>query len=244
MVAEGNCCHDVKSDEIILTYLVSIQVSSVEQDACNWHNCISNILWSACCSGMGPHQLDKCLSRMEIRWTRNYDVLYTFSSNFFTILTAHGLIANPGRGKWESCQWLGFRRLFLPGALLSSTSYNWLVSRHVVEKGTIKMLSCHSPTDREQFNVHWYFKYVLRFSLLVSYVFLISILDDILFTQYIDLISLLSFINDLHISMEIYTSIHTLGPGRLPRLKPKIVCMLASGSLCNTTGFVITRPQG
>ena len=30
--------------------------------------------------------------------------------------------------KWESCQWLGGSRWFLPGTMVSSTSFNWLVT--------------------------------------------------------------------------------------------------------------------
>ena len=40
----------------------------------------------------------------------------------------HYLGSNHGRGKWESCQWLGVRRWFKTGTVVSSTTYNRLVT--------------------------------------------------------------------------------------------------------------------
>ena len=45
---------------------------------------------------------------------------------FITVFS--GLGSNPGLGMWESCQWLGARRWFSLGTLVSSTIYNWLVT--------------------------------------------------------------------------------------------------------------------
>ena len=44
----------------------------------------------------------------------------------------HWLGSNRTRGMWGSCQWLGVRGWFLPGTLVSSTSYNWLVTTYAI----------------------------------------------------------------------------------------------------------------
>ena len=87
----------------------------------------------------------------------------------------HWLGSNPGLGMWERCQWLGVRRCFSPGTLVSSTSYNWLVNYdfNMAEKVVIIPNSCGDQVNGWHqcftqriilFNYQVYFIIVIGFS--------------------------------------------------------------------------------